>query len=203
MGGYGSGRWCSWGGKATTESQHRIDIRWLKKHGYLRPGTVGYLSWSRGEEETGSIRYRMEADRMILHYRHRQNRGEWEPVEQSISFDRTPCNYGGHRTWFLCPRCWKRVAVLYGAGKYFFCRHCHNLAYGSQQECKVDRLTRKARKIRQRLGADSDLSMPIWNKPKNMHWKTFDRLRREADYANDLSWHIMRQRFGPELDLYR
>lgn len=196
MGGYGSGRWYSWGGKTTTESQHRIDIRWLKKQGYLRPGNVGSLSWSRGEEQTCSIGYRMEADRMILNYRHRPNGGEWEPVEQSISFDRTPCNYGGHRTWFLCPRCWRRVAVLYGAGKYFFCRHCHNLAYGSQQEGKVDRLLRKQRKIRQRLGASDDLFDSIWLKPKNMHQKTFDRLRKEADHANNLSWQIMGERFG-------
>lgn len=154
------------------------------------------MSWSRGDEQTGSICYRMEADRMILNYRHRPYGGEWEPVEQAISFDRTPCNYGGHRTWFLCPRCWKRVVVLYGAGKYFFCRRCYDLAYGSQQEGEVDRLMRKARKIRRRLGASNDLTEPIWFKPKNMHQNTFDRLRREADHANNLSWLIMGQRLG-------
>jgi len=196
MGGYGSGRWYSCGGKTTTESQHRIDIRWLKKKGYLRSGIMGSLSWSRGDEQTGSISYRMEADRMVLSYRHRPNGGEWEPVEQTISFDRTPCNYNGHRTWFLCPRCWKRVAVLYGAGKYFFCRHCYDLAYSSQQEGKADRLMRKARKIRRLLGASNDLSDPICFKPKNMHQKTFDRLRREADRANNLSWLIIGQRLG-------
>jgi len=191
MGGYGSGRRYSWGGKTTTESQHRIDIRWLKKQRYLRPGKEGSLSWSRGDEQTGSIGYRMEADRMILNYRYRPNGGKWEQVEQNISFDRTPCNYGGHRTWFLCPRCWKRVAVLYGAGKYFLCRHCYDLAYGSQQEGKVDRLMRKARKIRKQLGASNDLTEPILFKPKNMHQKTYDRMRREADDANNLSWQIM------------
>ena len=203
MGGYGSGRWSSWRKKTTTESQYRIDIRWLKKQGYFRPMTAGSLSWSRGNEQTGSIGYRIEADQMILNYRHQPNGGEWEQVEENISFVRTPCNYGGHRTWFLCPRCWRRVAVLYGVQKYFFCRHCYELAYGSQQEGKVDRLMRKARKIRWRLGADNDLSMPIWKKPKNMHWKSFDRLRREAEYANNLSWLIMGQRLGLDIDLYR
>lgn len=196
MGGPGSGNWYRWDSKTTTESQHRIDFRWLKKQGYLRLGTMGSISWSRGDEQTGSIRFRMEADCMILNYRHRPTGGEWEPVEQAISFDRTPCNYGGHRTWFLCPRCWKRVAVLYGAGKHFFCRHCYDLAYGSQQESESYRLMRKARKIRERLGASLNLSESILFKPKNMHQKTFDRLRREADRADNLSWIIIGQRLG-------
>lgn len=196
MGGSGSGDYLRWSTKSTTGSQHRVDIRWLKKQGYLRPGAFGSLSWSRGDEQTGSIGFRMEHDRMILNYRHRPHGGEWEDVEQTISFDRTSCNYGGLRTWFQCPRCWKRVALLYGTGKYFFCRHCYNLTYGSQQESMPDRLMRKARKIRARLGASDNLTEPILFKPKNMHQKTFDRLRREADHANNLSWIIMGQRFG-------
>jgi hypothetical protein len=40
---------------------------------------------------------------------------------------------------------------------------------------------------------------PILFKPKNMHQKTFDRLRREADHANNLSWIIMGQRYGIHL----
>lgn len=34
------------------------------------------------------------------------------------------------RPWFRCPRCprcWQRVAVLYGADKRFLCRHCYRL----------------------------------------------------------------------------
>ena len=199
MGGCGSGNWRRWDSKTTTESQHQIDIRWLKKQRYLRPGTAGSLSWSWGDEQTGSIGFRMEYERMILNYRHRPHGGDWENVEQAISFDRTSCNYGGYRTWFLCPRCWKRVAILYGAGKYFLCRHCYNFTYSSQQESRSDRLMRKARKIRARLGASNNLMESILFKPKNMHQKTFDRLRREADHANNLSWIIMGQRLGIHL----
>lgn len=195
MGGRGSGNWCR-DSKTTTGSQHRIDIRWLKKQRYLRPGTFALLSWSRGDDQTGIIGFRMEHDRMILNYRHRPHGGEWENVEQAISFDRTSCNYGGYRTWFLCPRCWQRVALLYGAGKYFFCRHCYNLTYGSQQESRPDRLMRKARKIRARLGVSNNLMESILFKPKNMHQKTFDRLCREADNASDLSLIIMGHRLG-------
>jgi hypothetical protein len=149
---------------------------------------MGSLAWSSRNKQTGFINYRMETDRL--------NGGEWEDVEQTISFDRTSCNYGGFRTWFLCPRCWQRVALLYGAGKYFLCRHCYNLIYSSQQEGRADRLMRKARKIRARLGVGDDLMEPIWFKPKNMHQKTFDRLCEEAEQAENLGWIVAGQRFG-------
>jgi len=196
MGGLGSGSWSRWDSKSTTESQHRIDIRWLKKQGYLRPGSVRYLSWSWRNKQTGYINYRMEADRMVLDYRYRFNGGEWEDVEQTVSFDRTPCNYGEHRTWFLCPRCWKRVAVLYGAGKYFLCRHCYNLTYSSQQESRLNRLMRKARKIREGMGGCGNLMDSFPDKPKNMHWKTYWRLRERSEHANYRSCLILGQQLG-------
>lgn len=198
MGGSGSGNWYRWDSKTTTESQHRIDIRWLRKQGYLRPGTMGSLSWSCGDEQTGSIRYSMEEDQMILNYRHRPPGEDWEQVKINVQFSETACNYGGSRKWFICPNlnCSRRVAVLYGAGKYFLCRHCYGLVYSSQQESRPDRLMRKARKIRKRLGVSDDLTESILFKPKNMHQKTFDRLRREAEHANNLSWIIIGQRFG-------
>ncbi len=195
MGGYGSGRQCSWGGKTTTESQHRIDIRWLNKQRYLHPGTAGTLSWTCRGEESGSIGFRVETDRLVLNYRNRQNGGEWENIEDEIFFTWTRCNYGGNRQWFLCPGCNRRVAVVHG-GKYYRCRHCHNLTYSSQQESRPDRLMRKARNIRARLGASNNLIEPILFKPKNMHQKTFDRLRREADDASNFSLIIMGQRLG-------
>ena len=202
MGGSGSGRRSSWGGgKTTTESQHRIDIRWMKRQGYLRAGTMGNLIWSNRGEQTGLITYSIVEEGMVLNYRYRINGGEWQPVEQRIIFDRTPCNYGGYRTWFRCPRCGKRVALLYGAGKLFLCRHCYDLAYGSQQEGQLDRLMRKAWKIRHRLGAEDDLTMPIWQKPKGMHEKTYLRLRSEANSASGLSSKLMIQRFGTDFDI--
>ena len=193
---YGSRRGSVLAGKRTTENQISIDIRWLKKQRYLRQGHIGSLSWSCRGEQAGFILYHMEKDRMVLIYNYRQDGGEWEPVKQAVYFDRTPCNYGGHRAWFLCPNCWKRVAVLYGAGKYFLCRHCYNLAYASQQEGVLDRLLRRERNIRVRLGAIQNLFEPVLFKPKNMHQKTFDRLRMQAKHANILSTIIIGSRLG-------
>ena len=198
MGGRGSGSCSRWDSKTTTESQHQIDIRLLKKWGCLRGNSISMrkLSWSQNGEDTGFINYRMEIDRMILNYRCRYHGGEWEAVEQNISFDRTPCNYGGHRWWFLCPHCSRRVAVLYGAGKYFLCRHCHGLTYSSQQESLPDRLMRKSRKIRKQLGGGNSLLDPFPFKPKNMHWETYYRLRYRAERANYVSCLIWGKQLG-------
>jgi hypothetical protein len=55
---------------------------------------------------------------------------------------------------------------------------------------------RKVRKIRERLGASDNLLEPVLYKPKNMHQKTFERLRDEADQASTLACTILMQRFG-------
>ena len=86
MGGTGSGRWYRWDSKATTESQHRVDIRWMRKQGYLRPGMAGSLSWSLGGEQTGWIYFRVETAQLVLNYRQRPRGGEWEDVEQAEEF---------------------------------------------------------------------------------------------------------------------
>ena len=41
------------------------------------------------------------------------------------------CRYGGRRYWFECPRCIRRVGVLYKDGDDFQCRRCLNLDYRS------------------------------------------------------------------------
>jgi len=193
MGGCGSGNYLRSTSKSTTESQHRIDIRWMKQQGCLRPGNTGILSWSSRGKKTGSISYRLEANYMVLNYRQRSRNGEWGAVEQFIRFEWTPCNFGGQRTWFLCPQCGKRVAILYDAGKYFWCRHCLDLTYACQQESRVFRMISKAQKIRERLGGKASLSHSFPGKPKNMHWKTYRRLRGESKQAEAVTWALINQ----------
>jgi hypothetical protein len=135
------------------------------------------------------ITFRTERDRMVLSYRSRKRHGDWEPVEQTVSLDWTLCNYGGKRPWFCCLFCHRRVAVLYGDGKWFLCRRCYRLPYASQQESYGDRMMEQARKIRRRLGVTENLFDPVWswNKPKGMHWKTFWRLVEREKYYNQES----------------
>lgn len=197
MGGIGSGTWYRWDTKTTTEEVHRVDIRYMRKRGLLKClGSSGILSWSQGGEKTGSIRFRLELNSLILMYKYRYHGEEWIEVEELVRLDRTPCNFGGERLWFLCPHCGKRVAVLYGARARFLCRHCHGLSYSSQCESDLDRMMRKARKIRRRLNASDDLSEEIWDKPKNMHWSTFNRLVKMECLVNEASSRLMLRRFA-------
>jgi hypothetical protein len=88
------------------------------------------------------------------------------------------------------------VAVLYGAGKWFLCRHCYGLTYTAQQESLADRMMRKARGIRTRLGGEDSLMGSFSRKPKRMRWQTYWRLRKAAQDAEEMGWASALERFG-------
>ena len=102
--------------KNTISSYRRLDIRELQRKGFLRPGGWTSLSWSRNGDVVGSVGVCAEFDRVVLRYRHQRYGEDWKDEEYPIFLDRTPCNYGGERVWFLCPArgCSRRVAVVYG-----------------------------------------------------------------------------------------
>jgi hypothetical protein len=58
------------------------------------------MSWTRGDQETGSVDYQVREDRLLLWFRYQWDSGPWEHVEQVVSFDRTRCNCGGERIRF-------------------------------------------------------------------------------------------------------
>jgi hypothetical protein len=99
-----------------------------------------------------------------------------------ISLDWTSPNFGGERTWFLCPSCVGRAARLFVKGTSFVCRRCAQVRYPSQAVRRppdVRRLER-AKEIRTRLGGRPELSEPFPVRPKGMHWATYQRLREEG-----------------------
>ena len=112
-----------------------------------------------------------------------------------IQLTKTSCNYGGHRYWWLCPKCSKRVSVLYCAGTYV-CRHCLSVPYGSQLQQPIDRLFSRADAIRQRLGWQSGIAYGNGSKPKGMHSKTFDRLVNEHDRLTSKIWQQTLDKLG-------
>ena len=191
MGGVGSGNRYRFDKKITTDETHGLDIRNLYREGLLKPGGCFSSRWLRGDRETGSIRGFAYPDRVVLSYRHRSGLGgEWEDVEEPVSLEWTPCNFGGERPWFVCPgvvnrvACGRRVAILYGPGKYFLCWHCYDLRYESQREDEKDRALRRARKIRRRLGGSANMMEPFPERPKGMHHDTYMRLFWEHDEAH-------------------
>ncbi len=178
MGGFGSGGWYRWNKATTIEEVKRIDIRFLKRRGWLtnNPNTwkSGHLTWTCGGRDSGFINFSSYHDRVELNYRYREGGNEWQPVKQTVYLESTPCHYGGSRKWFLCPLCNRRVGVLCGAGKLFLCRHCYQLPYSSQRESGLDRLISQKHKLGYRIFEDYDGDG--WRKKKGMHQTTFGRL---------------------------
>jgi hypothetical protein len=164
--------------KQLVDNQLKIDIRDLKKKGFKYgaelSGTVTMTS-------KGSFAFSIDENNLFLMYSYRDERNNLEPVRQEIKLNSSECHYGGMRAYFICSKCERKVMALYLSDKYFYCRSCCNLAYKSQQENKVDRLLRKARKIREKLNAENDMLGIIWHKPKGMHHKTFNRLSDESN----------------------
>jgi hypothetical protein len=135
-------------------------------------------------------------EKVILTYRHRSGPGEeWQDVQQPVSLSWTACNFGGERPWFVCPGagCGRRVAVLYGPGRYFLCRYCYDLVYESQRENEMHRALRRAQAIRERLGGNPNMTKPFPERPKGMHHETYWRLREEHNEAEMAQLVAMRE----------
>lgn len=60
---------------------------------------------------------------------------------------------------------------------------CRGLAYASTREDRATRLVTKAQRIRLRLGGTSNTFDPFPPKPPRTHWRTYWRLRDEAEEA--------------------
>ena len=170
-----------------------LNVSRLHKAGCLAPGYRGGWEWKRDGERVASIALRAEVGRFVLSYNSRRPGDEWQSVEQPVPIVRVPCRFGGTRPYFICPgvvnglTCGRRVAKLYGPGKYFLCRHCYRLAYASQSEGAWDRALRRANKIRLRLGGDPGMAAPFPERPKGMWRRTYERLREEAFEAEILA----------------
>lgn len=102
--------------------------------------------------------------------------------DAGIRLTTTEAGFGGVRTWFLCPECSRRCAILYRSPTWgLACRVCCSGRYASEVESPIDRLYRKARKLRRRLGqTDGNMSLPFPEKPVGMHWSTYLRLRKDG-----------------------
>lgn len=48
-----------------------------------------------------------------------------------LSYSKT--RFGGHRAWFICPKCGNRVGTLYLLNNQVLCRICGNLKYKNQR----------------------------------------------------------------------
>ena len=182
MGGLGSGR-LSGSGRGKVEDCRSINVNRLQKEGCLRPGWSGIWQWTANGERVAWINLRASADCVTLSYRVGIGGDEWQDVNETVRIVRVPCRFGGSRSYFICPGivngvgCGRRVAKLYVASTYFLCGRCYRLAYASQREDRYDRASRRANKIRMRLGGEPGIGEAIPSRPKGMHRRTYKRLQ--------------------------
>jgi hypothetical protein len=206
MGGFGSGR-ITGSGRDVVETCHSLDVNRLHRAGCLHPGWSGGWQWTQDGERTGWINLASGADSLRLTYRIRTAGAEWSDVAETVSIVRVPCRFGGTRPYFICPGivngvvCGRRVAKLYASGRYFLCRHCHQLAHASQRESAWERALRRGDKIRQRFGGDPGITLfpdrPFPDRPKGMWRRTYERLRdrvADADRVADESYFLLAER---------
>lgn len=110
-------------------------------------------------------------------------------IEYFVPMVSTDCHMNGSRPWFSCPECGRRAAILYSkaAGK-FACRKCQRLAYPSQSKSVGVRAHRAANNIRRQLGWKVGTANPEGDKPKGMHWSTFEKLHTRYAKAARAAW---------------
>lgn len=192
MGGYGSGR-PGWHTKA--EHCRSLDVNRLRRAGALSPGYWGGWEWKRDGEVVASIGLRASATALHLNYRMSSLPDDQAEVSYSVPLTWVPCTKGGARPYFVCPMsrsgryCGRRVGKLYQRGRWFACRHCHELAYQSQSEDRHSRLVRRKNKLSARLSPAGEVDT-FPPRPKGMWRRTYERrleeiwrLEAEADAA--------------------
>jgi hypothetical protein len=99
--------------------------------------------------------------------------GERSDVRQYVPLDWVSCGLGGERPWFLCHglqngrRCGRRV-------RYLLLRACLREPTGTGSATGL----LKTQKIRDRIGSKASMPDDFPNKPRGMHWRTYDRLQK-------------------------
>ena len=153
------------------EDHYRLDVRELTCSGLLSGS--GTIIWPDGHHVAisgcdGSVKltYAIGVEKTI----------------ERISISKTAVHLGGHRSWFLCPGCNRRIAALYFVMQ-FRCRHCHDLRYRSQRETPRFRTISRIQRARRRFGGTGNLTKPLPTRPRYMHTSTYQRLVREEAEA--------------------
>lgn len=96
-----------------------------------------------------------------------------------VQLDRTPQHFGGMRSWFRCPSCARRCAIVMRPpwSSRYACRHCCGVRYLSETSSRKERALLRVHRLRAALGASPDLDRPVPDRPpRGMIPSRFERL---------------------------
>ena len=145
-----------------------LDLPFLKRHGMLGDSWIKFVPMLGFRSVT-----------KIQACRHGVVRDREDPQQIRVSWTR--CQLGGARPWLHCS-CGRRTERLFKDVDGYYCRQCfHSLRYASQTKSTQGRLHFEACKLRLRLGGIASLTAPFPKRPRGMHTKTYERLRRRAE----------------------
>jgi hypothetical protein len=163
--------------KATTDTRLSIDIREFMRgiHGNVGGKTLYRWNSPRNDMPVATL-FRLTGRNQVS-VKHVAG----SLPDEVLDLIYTGCNLGGRRAWFVCSRigCGRKAAILYDTPKGFRCRHCARLIYQSTREREYDRLLRRARRVRFKAGGGNNLLEDFPERPKGMHWETYDRLHEQ------------------------
>jgi hypothetical protein len=138
---------------------------------------------------------------MELNYKYRSaGEDEWRDVNELIPFAYTDQHFGGGRRWFQCKRS-RRLCAVEG----------RSTAVGSAGTSPTKRSMKmpaaaqisKAQKLRKRLGGSECTDDPFPDKPKGMHWRTYERLRAKGEALDEMADCLGWARLGRLLVRFR
>lgn len=198
MGGTGAGGYYRLGKRDILEDYTHIDVNRWHRGGLLRQAQRFTCRWSYSDgRAASSIGVESSPEGVKLAYRLGSGTATEQDVEYRVPLTWTACHYGGWRPWFVCPGrdCGRRVTKLYLVGRYFLCRHCHDLTYASTREGPEFQLLRRASRIRMRLSHGRGGAGSVLVKPKGMRWRTYLRLLQQANEAERAGTEAMGRRF--------
>lgn len=130
--------------KTVVEDCRKVQMWWLKKHGYLCQYASGGIEWTNNDDSKSSIGFTISTIECYIRFHYTQTdyyTDEKTTVDYRFNLVTTPCNYGGKRYWFICGLyrdnryCGRRVGKLYKppGAKWFGCRYCWDLSYEARQ----------------------------------------------------------------------
>ena len=163
MGGSSSGRYRE-RNRGTVEAAIRLDLRQMRRQGFLVPGGVTSgvqrWHWAATGQESGSVSVTVNLSDPVSGFLTVRFNLNDEPKVQTIDIASAPMRFGGRRYYFICPRQGTRCEVLPIAGGVFASRQAHRLTYQSQSSDRVDRLRDRARKLEKRIWPDKGKARP-------------------------------------------